>query len=252
MNAPSWGLPHDASVYGWRIDWLMATTTLFVAVMFAITVVWLLSACLLHGRRHPALYDLGQGRSTVIKALVLSAVIFLVVDGNLFVNGMTDLNQAFWAFDKAEAAGNAVRVQVNAHQWAWDFRQPGADGKFNTPDDVITLNELRIPEGRPVILQLAATDVVHSFSLPNFRVKQDAVPGMVTRMWFQAKETGLFDIACAQHCGVHHYKMRGKLDVMTARAYDAWLAEASLLATRAHDPADRGAAWGWDWERHTK
>jgi len=60
-----------------------------------------------------------------------------------------------------------------------------------------------------VILELASADVIHSFYLPNLRLKQDAMPGMINRMWFQAKETGEFDIGCAQHCGTNHYKMKG-------------------------------------------
>ena len=121
---------------------------------------------------------------------------------------MSDLNQAFWNFDAAEADPNVVRVQVNGRQWMWDLRYPGPDGAFGTADDVETANELHVPVGAPVILQLAATDVIHSFSLPNFRIKQDAVPGQVNSLWFQATKTGTFDIACAQHCGIHHYKMQ--------------------------------------------
>ena len=69
-------------------------------------------------------------------------------------------------------------------------RYAGPDGKFNTRDDIVTTNDMRVPVGVPVLLQLAASDVLHSFSLPNFRIKQDAVPGMINRLWFQAKETG--------------------------------------------------------------
>jgi cytochrome c oxidase subunit 2 len=242
-------LPEDASVHGWRIDWLMNVTTIFVAVMFAATVIWLVYSALFHGRRHAAHYDHGNGRSQTIKALCLSALIFGVVDGNLFVTGMADLRDAFWAFDKAEAHPEAVRVQVNAHQWAWDMRLAGADNRFGTPDDVVSFNELRVPVGTPVIFQLASTDVIHSFSLPNFRTKQDAVPGTVTRLWFEAKKTGAFDIACAQHCGVHHYKMRGTLHVLPKQDFRGWLAEASALAVRAHDPEDKSAHWAWDWNK---
>lgn len=247
-----WGLPHDASQYGWRVDWLLGTTTLFVVVMFAATVVWLGWACLRHGRRHTAHYDLGNARAAVIKAGLLSALIFGVVDGNLLVNGLADVNEIFWNVDRANADPRAVRIEVNAHQWAWDVRYPGPDGTFNTADDVVTLNDLRVPVGVPVVVQLASTDVIHSFSLPNFRVKQDAVPGMINRLWFQAKETGVFDIACAQHCGVAHYKMRGRLTVLPPAEFAAWTAQASALARLAHDPDDHPAHWGWSWERGAK
>lgn len=247
-----WGLPRDASVHGWRVDWLMNTTTVFVTIMFVATLVWILWASVRHGPRHRAEYDHGNARTQVIKAMCLSALVFGVVDGNLLVNGLADIDDAFWNYDKAEADPRVVRVQVNAHQWAWDFRTAGPDGRFNTRDDIVTTNDLRVPVNAPVVLQLAATDVLHSFSLPNFRVKQDAVPGMINRLWFQAKTTGTFEIACAQHCGVHHYKMRGLLTVLGEDEYRAWAATASALSSAAYDENDHGAQWGWDWLRGNK
>jgi cytochrome c oxidase subunit 2 len=247
-----WGLPHDASLYGWRVDWLLFTTTLFVAIMFAVTVVWIGWACLRHGRKHAAHYDVGSARASIIKAVLLSALIFAVVDGNLLVNGLSDIDDVYWNVDRANADPRVVRIEVNAHQWAWDARYAGPDGTFGTRDDVVTLNDLRVPVGTPVVVELASTDVIHSFALPNFRVKQDAVPGMINHLWFQAKETGTFDIACAQHCGVSHYKMRGQLTVVSPEAYAAWLAQSTALATRAYDADDTGGHWGWNWERGMK
>jgi cytochrome c oxidase subunit II len=244
-----WGLPRDASFYGWRVDWLLGTTSVFVAIMFAVTVAWIGWACLRHGPGHKADYDVGSAGPSVTKALLLSLLIFAVVDGNLLLNGLRDLDDVFWNVDRAEASPHAVRIEVNAHQWAWDVRYAGPDGKFNTADDIITMNDVRVPIGVPVVVELAASDVIHSFSLPNFRVKQDAVPGVINRLWFQAKELGAFDIACAQHCGVHHYKMRGQLTVLPPEAYAAWSAQASALSQRSYDPDDRTAHWGWDWSR---
>jgi cytochrome c oxidase subunit II len=247
-----WGLPRDVSLHGWRVDWLMNTTTVFVAILFLATIVWILWASIAHGPRHRADYDQGNAKAQIVKAGCLSAVIFGVVDGNLLINGLSDLNHAFWNIDAADAQPGAVRIQINAHQWAWDARYAGPDGKFNTQDDIVTLNDIRVPVDTPVILQLAATDVLHSFSLPNFRIKQDAVPGMVNRLWFQAKETGAFEIACAQHCGVSHYKMRGQLTVLSKEAYELWAREASEVSSRSFDPEDKGAQWGWEWAKASK
>ena len=252
MKLSSLGLPKDVSVHGHRIDWLLASTTVFVAIMFVVTIVWILWACLRHGKRHKAEYDHGTAKPQMLKALALSTVIFFVVDGNLWWNGMDDLNEVFWNFDAAAASPDAVRVQINAHQWAWDFRYPGPDGKFNTKDDILTLNDLRIPVNRPVTIQIAATDVVHSFALPNLRIKQDAIPGQVNRLWFEAKETGQFEIACMQHCGTHHYKMRGLLTILSEAEYAAWTRQASEISARNYDPEDKGAQWGWDWDRRNK
>jgi cytochrome c oxidase subunit 2 len=247
-NALTFGLPHDASQHGWRVDWLLGTTTLFVLIMFLVTVGWIGWACLRHGRTHRAVFDRGSAAPAIVKAVLLSLLIFAVVDGNLLVFGMRDLDDVFWNVERANASPEAVRIEINAHQWAWDARYAGPDGQFNTADDVITLNDVRVPLGAPVVVQLASTDVIHSLSLPNFRVKQDAVPGSINWLWFSAKEVGVFDIACAQHCGVHHYKMRGQLTVLSRPEYEAWAAQSSALSRRAFDAQDRSAHWGWPWQ----
>ena len=116
--------------------------------------------------------------------------IFFVVDGNLFFNSTMDLENVFHNFEKVEHDPATIRVEINAHQWAWDTRSAGPDGKFNTKDDIVSLNDLRIPVDTPVIFEVASTDVLHAFNLPNFRAKVDAVPGQVNRMWTQAKTVG--------------------------------------------------------------
>jgi cytochrome c oxidase subunit 2 len=248
LRGSGWGLPHDASVDGHRIDWLINITGVFVAILFVIMCIWMAIAAFKHGKDHQAEYDHGSTRHHVVTALVISGLIFLVVDGNLFYFSVKDLHEAFWNFSADERA-DVVRLEVNAHQWAWDARYEGPDGRFNTADDIVTLNDIRVPEGRPVIVQVASTDVIHSFSLPHFRQKMDAVPGVVNRLWFQAKETGQYEIVCQQHCGVAHYLMRGVLTVLPDAEYEAWASHASRIAELSHDPADAEAAWGWEWKK---
>jgi cytochrome c oxidase subunit II len=242
-----WGFPRDVSLHGWRIDQLIEVTMVFVVILFVIMVVWMLIAMLKHGENHTAEYDHGDAQKQVIKGLALSSIIFFVVDGNLFVNSVIDTTVGFWNFDHAESQENTVRLEINARQWAWDTRYAGPDGQFNTGDDIITVNEIRIPEKAPVIVQLASSDVLHSFYLPHLRVKTDAVPGMVNRFWFQAQETGVFEIGCAQHCGMAHYKMKGLLTVMPQAEFAAWASLASQNAQRAFDANDTTAHWGWNW-----
>jgi len=242
------GLPHDASRDGHLIDFLLNVTHVFNIILFVIMCVWMGIACLKHNRHHPAQYDHGSSKRSVTIALCISAFIFAVVDGNLFVNTMLDLHHAFWNFTIPAGDPNTIRVEVNAHQWAWDFRYAGPDGKFDTDDDIVTWNELHVPEGKPVYLQLASMDVIHSFYLPNFRIKQDATPGLVNHLWFVAKEPGEFDIACAQHCGTHHYKMKGHLTVESDADFQRWLAEAAQNSKRQFDPEDAQAHWGWNWK----
>lgn len=243
------GYPRDVSVEGYRIDWLLNITTLFCVILFVIMVIWMAIAIFKHNHTHTALYDHGDARSQLKTALSLSAVIFFVVDGNLYINSMKDLSEVFWNYDKPEADARAVRIEVNARQWVWDARYAGPDGEFNSPDDIVTFNDIRIPVGRPILMNLAATDVIHSIYLPNLRAKQDAVPGVINHMWFTARETGEFDIACAQHCGVNHYRMKGKLTILPVREYEAWARQASAASQRAYDPNDAEAHWGWAWER---
>ena len=103
---------------------------------------------------------------------------------------------------------------------------------------MVTLSELHVPVGRPVYLKLRSKDVVHSLYLPNFRTKIDAIPGSTTRLWFQAQEPGRFEIGCAQHCGVSHYKMRGWLIAAPEDEYRGWLARAETDSRLRYDPAD--------------
>jgi cytochrome c oxidase subunit 2 len=244
------GLPRDVSLNGWRSDWLTNVTHVFNIILFVIMCIWMAIACFKHGRSHSAEYDHGDAKRSVKIALGLSAIIFLVVDGNLFVNTIVDLSKAVWNFDEVNKDPRTLKVEVNAHQWAWDGRYAGKDGKFNTQDDVLVWNDFKVPVNTPVYVQLASTDVIHSFYLPNFRQKIDAVPGQVNHIWFQAKETGEFDIGCAQHCGTHHYKMKGQLTVLPENEFQQWMAEASVNGERSFDAEDATAHWGWDWKEY--
>ncbi|MEM7248668.1 MAG: cytochrome c oxidase subunit II [Acidobacteriota bacterium] len=244
-----YSFPRDASVHGHRIDWLIEITMVFCIILFVIMCIWMALAVFKHGEDHEAEYDHGDTKHSMYVAFSLSAIIFLIVDGNLFYWAVKDLNEAFWAFDDAYAAENHLKVEINAHQWAWDFRYAGPDDVFNTADDIVTLNDFRVPVDTPVIVQIASTDVLHSFALPNFRVKMDAVPGSITQLWFQAKRTGDYDISCAQHCGTNHYKMKGQISVLTQEDYDAWFRHATRVSELAYDPEDESAHWGWTWEK---
>jgi cytochrome c oxidase subunit 2 len=141
---------------------------------------------------------------------------------------------------------DAVIVRVTGHQFAWEVQYPGADGKFgrteqklvsaenligldrNDPDakdDIVTSNQLNLPENRPVLVHLSSQDVIHSFGLIEMRVKQDAIPGLDIPIWFIPTKTGEYEIACSQLCGLGHYRMKGFVTIQTAADYDKWMAE---------------------------
>jgi cytochrome c oxidase subunit 2 len=172
----------------------------------------------------------------------LALVVFLLIDVNLAYQ-----DHAAWeaVWGAPPSAAEALHVEVMPEQFAWNIRYAGPDGIFRTADDVTTINQLHIPANRPVIVQLSSKDVIHSFFLPNLRIKMDAVPGLVTSLYFQAVKAGTYDIACAEHCGFGHYRMRGFLVVEeSTKAFDAW------LAAQANEGSP-DLNWGWDWGGQT-
>lgn len=241
-------LPHDASVDGFRIDHLIYEDAWLEAPLMVVLTMWLLFAVFAYGRKHKAVYDHGGFKHPIAAGLCLVAVVTLVADDALsWYESNRDLAEHFYNYADAEQAPDVVRIEVDAHQWAWAARYAGPDKKFNTDDDILTFNDVRVPVGSPVIIELASTDVIHDFYLPNMRVKQDAMPGMINRMMFTAKETGEYDIGCAQHCGLNHYKMKGLLTVLPKADFQQWANKASANSSRLFDPGDRIAHWGWDW-----
>lgn len=123
-----------------------------------------------------------------------------------------------------------LEVAISAKQFEWNVTYPGADGVLGTADDYEVRNQLHIPVGRVVHVHLEAEDVIHSFFLPEFRVKQDAVPGMRIPVWFEATRTGTYTLGCAELCGIGHYRMRGTVTVHEADAFDRWAQSGGSLA----------------------
>lgn len=232
-------LPVDASSEGWRIDHILHVTHVAVVALALVMLVWL-GISLIRDRRHrKARFTHGTSRREIAVPLGLAAFVFFCVDGYLLVRSHGDLEESILRANQKAEERDAVRVQIGARQWAWDIRYPGMDDVFDTDDDFYTVSELVIPVGRPVVFELGSGDVVHSVYLPNFRVKQDAIPGRVLRGWFEAKKLGSFDIACAQHCGVHHYQMGGTIRVVSNGEFDAWRAAMSLDGTRLYAELER-------------
>jgi cytochrome c oxidase subunit 2 len=97
-------------------------------------------------------------------------------------------------------------------------------GSPHGADDVATVSEVVVPVNRPVIVQLTAKDVIHSFGIPAMRVKQDAIPGMMIPVWLTPSREGVYEIACSQLCGLGHYRMRGVVRVVSADEFSRWLA----------------------------
>jgi cytochrome c oxidase subunit 2 len=248
MNLPSLIplRPFDASYDGFHNDVLFARSALTMSLLFIAVSVILIVIIFGHREgRHRPRYRTGSGRRQTMLSLGVIGVIFLGFDGSLLVDGELNLERVLLKFP--DPAEHPLEIEILAQQWAWNVRYAGRDGQFGTPDDVVTLNDLHMPVDRPVIVHLRSKDVVHSFYLPNFRVKQDVLPGAETRAWFRAKRTGTYEIGCAQHCGASHYKMHGLITVTAPGEFDAWLAAAVADADKRYDAEDADAHWGWPW-----
>jgi cytochrome c oxidase subunit 2 len=150
-----------------------------------------------------------------------------------------------WEMVYGAAPPDSLVVEVTAQQFEWIVRYPGKDGVFGRArpdlvsgnenpagldrddpaarDDIVARGALHLPVGRAVVARLQARDVLHSFSIPAFRVKQDVVPGMVIPTKFVPTIVGSYEIACAELCGAAHYRMRGRVIVESPEAYAAWL-----------------------------
>jgi cytochrome c oxidase subunit 2 len=161
---------------------------------------------------------------------------------------------AIWNKVQAAPPEDALVVEAVGAQFQWDFRYPGADGRFGefrpelysldnplgvdqadaaAVDDFTLTNQLVIPVNRPVHVRLRSKDVQHAFFLPNFRVKQDLVPGMSTSVTFTPVKVGEYEIACAELCGLGHYRMRAFLSVRSEADFETWLAEQAAAAAAA-------------------
>ncbi|MCE9668320.1 cytochrome C oxidase subunit II [Myxococcus stipitatus] len=241
-------LPEDASAHGHRIDALLGWSHRFEAGLALVAFGWMAVAVWRFRKAPRATVAHGGTRRSRAWVLGLALGAFLVVDGTLLVGSEGYLRDVLWNLDVPARDPRTARIEINAHQWSWEARYAGADGRFGTADDVVTWNDLRVPVGVPVWVQLVSTDVVHGFSLPHFRVKLDAIPGRVNQTWFQAAREGEWEVACYQHCGTSHYRMRGVLRALSPDAHAAWLREAGRQAERVYDADDSAANWGWEWK----
>ncbi len=145
-------------------------------------------------------------------------------------------------------------VLVKAKQFGWEFYYPGKDGKIETEDDLYIENLLVVPVDTDVVLQLESRDVIHSFFVPELRLKQDIVPGMVQFAWFNANQTCDIEVLCTELCGWGHYKMKSAMRIVSAAEYNTWLQalqdqhypnyQAAVKKAAHHDgdPADEAPA----------
>lgn len=141
-----------------------------------------------------------------------------------------------WHEVKIEAPKPDSTVRVIAQQWAWTFVHPGADNLLDTSDDITTIDELHVEKDKTYQYELTSRDVLHSFSVPVFRLKQDAIPGRVIKGWFKPTVTGQFDIQCTEICGIGHGLMPARIIIDGPEQMANWV-KANTTASAAAAPA---------------
>jgi cytochrome c oxidase subunit 2 len=207
-------LPEDVSTFGPKIDHLFyliyyITSGTFVLVM-TLLVVFLVLYRHREGRR--ATYTHGNTSLEVVWTIVPAVIlVFLGVS-----------SKGLWDEIKENAPPGDVQIRVTAKQFNWEITYPGPDGTFDTADDVQVDNDLHVPVNKVVRIALGSKDVIHSFFVPQLRLKQDALPGRRIPVWFQATKAGSYEIPCAELCGFGHSGMKGQLIVQDPAAYAAW------------------------------
>lgn len=157
---------------------------------------------------------------TIPHALVLVCDVFIVI-GAVRV----------WYNVKQQLPEPDSTIRVIGQQWAWTFQHPGADNELDTSDDIFTVNDLHVEVEKTYHFQLQSRDVLHSFSVPVFRLKQDAIPGRSITGWFTPTETGEYDVQCAEICGIGHGVMAARIHIQDANTHAAWISSASAATT---------------------
>jgi cytochrome c oxidase subunit 2 len=218
LNWLAW-LPDNVSTYGADVDAIIATIW-YTTVAWFVLCFAALGAFLVLYRRRPgrrAAYVTGERWREAVW-VVVPVVVVLVLDLWLDFRGAP-----VWARVKIDTPPAELTLQVTGRQFNWEVLYPGPDGVLGTADDRQLLDELHVPVNRPVRVVLKSKDVIHSFFLPNFRLKQDAVPGREIVGWFEATRPGKYELPCAMLCGLGHSGMKAYLYVHAPAEYDAWV-----------------------------
>jgi len=213
--------PENVSTFGGDVDGIFWFIFYIVTVWFFLTEGLIVYFMVRYRRKagQKATYALGNTWTQLAWVLVPLAIVVVL---DLFI----DIRGAdVWAKVKGQRPPADVTVRGVGKQFNWEFIYPGPDGKLGNEDDLSSDNELHVPVGKVVHVILTSKDVIHSFFLPHFRLKQDAVPGRQIPVWFEATKIGAYEIPCAELCGFGHSGMNGKLFVHSPADFEKWLQE---------------------------
>jgi cytochrome c oxidase subunit 2 len=215
----NWWLPLEGSTYASPIDGLFVAILIITGIAFVVVeaaVIWF-SLRYRHQAGRKALHTHGNVTAEIIwTAIPAVTVIALGVISNFH-----------WKRIKGRDSipADAYPIAIHAKQFEWRITYPGADGQLGNDDDFTMRNQLHLPLGRNVAFELTSEDVIHAFWVPEFRLKQDIVPGMTIRAWVQPTVAGEYELGCAELCGMQHYRMRARVFVHSVTDFDTWLTE---------------------------
>lgn len=219
-----WRLPQNISTYGGEIDSMFHIIAwITIAVFFAVELllVWFLFRYRAREGRK-ATYTHGNNRMEV--AWTAGTALIVVILGVMSRGLWLDIK------DPRRFPDAGLELIVTAKQFEWNVTYPGADGVLETDDDFTVRNQLRVPADTNVRMTLRSDDVIHSFYVPELRLKQDAVPGMSIPAWFEATVPGQYVIGCAELCGIGHYSMDASFYVHTVEEWAQWNAQQQTAA----------------------
>jgi cytochrome c oxidase subunit II len=223
-----WWLPENVSTYGRDIDWLFELIYWITGVTFILVTVTMIAFLVMYRDRPGRRARYTHGSTPLEIAWTVVPALILVV--------LTFLSAPAWSRIKMNVPPSDFAIEVTAKQFNWQVLYPGGDGKFGTGDDKSFLDEIHVPVNKVVHVNLKSVDVIHSFFVPQFRMKQDAVPGRSIMQWFEATKPGKYELPCAELCGFGHSGMKGWVYVHTEADYKKWAAE-NLTASAAGAPA---------------
>lgn len=211
--------PRDVSEHGHTIDNLFMFILWLTGIVFIATeavLIWFMWKYDARENREPVKYLHGDHTLEVVWTILPAVTLLFIAIYQLDA----------WASAKMHKPDMPPTAEITGRQFNWDVRYPGPDGELHTLDDIVRYDgDIHLPANEDVLLIIKSQDVLHSLFMPNLRLKQDVVPGMTQSMWFHAKETGKFDIVCAELCGWGHYKMKARLTLESRSKYESWLAK---------------------------
>ena len=255
-------MPVNASEHGAGLDFMSSLVHWLMAVLFVGWLIYFLLVLFKFRAKSNPKANYHGTKSHFSMYIEVGVAVFEVI----LLIGFALPAWASWV-EPHEVSEDPLVVRVVAQQFAWNVHYPGVDGVFGRSsvelvdeatnpvgldrsdpmamDDIVSINQLHLPVNRPVTVRLSSKDVIHSFGLPVMRVKQDAIPGMEIPVYFTPiLESGdqRWEIACAQLCGLSHYRMKGFLTVESEAEFAAWLAEKAPAPAEPMAPTAEEAA----------